>query len=51
MSLLESFICKLHFEFSTKDLGSLNYFFRLEAIPITDKLFLNQLKYMRDILS
>jgi hypothetical protein len=51
MSLLESFTRKLHFEFSTKDLGSLNYFLRLEAIPITDKNFLNHLKYMRDILS
>jgi len=50
-SLLHSFTCKLHFEFATKDLGSLSYFLGLEATSTTDGLFISQLKYARDILT
>ncbi|XP_065631288.1 uncharacterized mitochondrial protein AtMg00810-like [Quercus suber] len=50
-SLLARFSCKLHSEFATKDLGSLNYFLGLEATPTTDGLFINQQKYARDILT
>ena len=49
-SLIDSFTRKLHYEFATKDLGSLSYFLRLEASPTPDGLFINQLKYARDIL-
>jgi hypothetical protein len=48
---LDSFTRKLHFEFVIKDLGSHNYFLELEATPISDGLFPNQLKYVQDILS
>lgn len=48
-SLLDSLICKLNSLFVTKDLGPLSYFLGLEASPSTDGLFLNQLKYARDI--
>ncbi|XP_068649607.1 uncharacterized mitochondrial protein AtMg00810-like [Aristolochia californica] len=50
-SLLDSFTCKLHSEFATKDLGSLSYFLGLEVTPTTDGLFLSQLKYAHDILA
>ena len=50
-SLLDSFACKLHSEFATKDLGSLSYFFGLESSLTPDGLFLSQLKYARDILT
>ena len=50
-SLLDSFARKLNSEFATKDLGSLSYFLGLEATSITDGLFINQLKYARDILT
>ncbi|KAL6329721.1 hypothetical protein AAG906_035369 [Vitis piasezkii] len=50
-SLLDSFTRKLHFEFATKDLGSLSYFLGLEASPTPDGLFISQLKYARDILT
>ena len=50
-SLLDSFAHKLNSEFATKDLGSLSYFLGLEATSITDGLFINQLKYARDILT
>ena len=50
-SLLDSFARKLNSEFATKDLGSFSYFLGLEAISTTDGLFINQLKYARDILT
>ena len=50
-SLIDSFTCKLHSEFATKDLGSLSYFLGLEASPTLDGLFISQLKYARDILT
>ncbi|XP_035540055.1 uncharacterized mitochondrial protein AtMg00810-like [Juglans regia] len=50
-SLLDSFTCKLNSKFATKDLGSLSYFLGLKATPTSDGLFINQLKYARDILS
>jgi hypothetical protein len=50
-SLLEKFTCRLNSEFTTKDLGSLNYFLGLEATPTTNGLFISQLKYARDILT
>ena len=49
--LLNSFTRKLHSEFATKDLGSLNYFLGLEASSTPDGLFISQLKYARDILT
>ncbi|XP_068667726.1 uncharacterized mitochondrial protein AtMg00810-like [Aristolochia californica] len=51
LSLFGNFASKLHSEFATKDLGSLNYFLGLEATPIADGLFLSQLKYACDILA
>jgi hypothetical protein len=50
-SLLQSFTCKLHYEFATKDLGSLSYFLGLEATSTTHGLFISKLKYARDILT
>ena len=50
-SLLTRFTCKLHSEFATKDLGSLNYFLGLKATLTTDGPFISQLKYARDILT
>ena len=50
-SLLDSFTCKLNFEFTTKDLGPLSYFLGLEATTTSDNLFISQLKYARDILT
>ncbi|XP_042946079.1 uncharacterized mitochondrial protein AtMg00810-like [Carya illinoinensis] len=46
-----SFTRKLNFEFATKDLGSLSYFLGLEATFTNDDIFINQLKYTRDILT
>ena len=50
-SLLDSFARKLNSQFAAKDLGSLSYFLGLEATSTTDGLFINQLKYARDILT
>ncbi|XP_042962422.1 uncharacterized mitochondrial protein AtMg00810-like [Carya illinoinensis] len=50
-SLLRAFICQLHAEFATKDLGSLSYFLGLEVTTTSDRLFLSQTKYARDILA
>ncbi|XP_057954017.1 uncharacterized mitochondrial protein AtMg00810-like [Malania oleifera] len=50
-SLLDSFTCKLNFEFATKDLGSLSYFIGLEATSTTDGLLISQLKYVPEILT
>ena len=50
-SLLDSFTCKLNFEFTTKDLGPLSYFLGLEATTTSDDLFISQLKYARNILT
>jgi hypothetical protein len=49
-TLLHSFIGKLTHEFSTKDLGSLNYFLGLEAHRTSTGLFLSQAKYAYKIL-
>lgn len=49
--LLIWFIQLLHFEFATKDLGTLSYFLGLEVSPTSDGLFLSQTKYARDILA
>ncbi|XP_023530053.1 uncharacterized protein LOC111792722 [Cucurbita pepo subsp. pepo] len=48
---LPDFTRQLHFEFATKDLGSLCYFLGLEASPTPNGLFISQLKYVRDILT
>ena len=50
LALLHSFIGKLTHEFSTKDLGSLNYFLGLEAHRTSTSLFLSQAKYAYEIL-
>ena len=48
--LLHSFIGKLTHEFSSKDLGSLNYFVGLEAHRTSTGLFLSQAKSAHEIL-
>ncbi|XP_057953559.1 uncharacterized mitochondrial protein AtMg00810-like [Malania oleifera] len=48
---LDNFTCKLNSKFPKKDLGSLSYFFSLEATSTTDGLLISQLKYARDILT
>jgi hypothetical protein len=50
ISLIDSFIRKLHHEFSMKDLGALNYFLGLEFTHSATRIFLSQLKYTRDLL-
>ena len=49
--LINRFISQLHFEFLVKDLGPLTYFLRHEAFSIPDGLFLNQVKYVTDVLA
>ncbi|XP_022872894.1 uncharacterized protein LOC111391851 [Olea europaea var. sylvestris] len=49
-TVLDDFICRLTSEFSTKDLGSLNYFLGLEAHLTSAGLFLSQTKYALEIL-
>ncbi|XP_022870711.1 uncharacterized protein LOC111389955 [Olea europaea var. sylvestris] len=50
-SLLASFTWKLNYKFATKDLGPPSSFFGLESTTTSDGLFINQLKYTRDILT
>ena len=39
--VIDSFTHKLHYEFSTKDLGSISYFLGLEASPTPDGHFIS----------
>ena len=50
-SHLQSFITHLSARFSLKDLGPLSYFLGVEVVPTQDGLFLNQTKYISDILT
>ncbi|KAJ9551582.1 hypothetical protein OSB04_015627 [Centaurea solstitialis] len=47
---LNKFINTLAARFSLKDLGPLSYFLGIEVIPNTHGLFLNQTKYLHDLL-
>lgn len=49
-NVLTAFIDRLHKEFAIKDLGELNYFLGLEVTHTSNRLFLNQSKYTREIL-
>ncbi|XP_022004279.1 uncharacterized mitochondrial protein AtMg00810-like [Helianthus annuus] len=49
--LVQSFITRLHKEFSVKDLGVLGYFLGLEVTYSDTGLFLSQAKYAHDILA
>jgi hypothetical protein len=48
---LQNFIQQLHREFSTNDLGTLNYFLGLEVSSFANGLFLSQVKYAHNILA
>lgn len=47
---LAEFLHKLSHAFSLKDLGTLNYFLCVKVISIFDGLFLNQQRYILDLL-
>lgn len=47
---IDSFVSTLDTQFSLKDLGPISYFLGVEVTPITDGLFLNQHKYILDLL-
>lgn len=47
---LESFIKSFSNRFSLKDLGTLSYFLGVEVVPTSSGLFLNQSKYIMDLL-
>lgn len=49
-STLKSFILSLSNRFSVKDLGSLHYFLGLEVVRTPSFIFLNQHKYIYDLL-
>jgi hypothetical protein len=48
---LQNFIQQLHREFSTNDLGTLNYFLGLEVSSFANGLFLSRVKYAHNILA
>ena len=48
---LKQFVVALAYRFSLKDLGSLSYFLGIEAISISDGMFLSQHQYIRDLLA
>ena len=50
-SHLTSFVTTLAQRFSLKDLGTLSYFLGIEVIPNSHGLFLNQSKYIIDLLT
>ncbi|KAL9239991.1 hypothetical protein vseg_014258 [Gypsophila vaccaria] len=47
---VDTFVTTLANRFSLKDLGPLSYFLGVEVIPCAHGLFLNQQKYIRDLL-
>ena len=49
--LIAEFKQDLAFEFDMKDLGLLHYFLGLEVCQKEDYIFLNQVKYIKDILN
>ncbi|XP_021996059.1 uncharacterized mitochondrial protein AtMg00810-like [Helianthus annuus] len=51
ISYIQSFVNRLHKEFSVKDLGSLGYFLGLEVTHSDTGIFLSQAKYAHDILA
>lgn len=49
--LIKEVKSKLHEAFTIKDLGEANYFLGVELLKTTEGLYINQRKYVMDILS
>ncbi|KAJ3704083.1 hypothetical protein LUZ61_007788 [Rhynchospora tenuis] len=50
-NLIQSCISHLHTKFALKDLGNIHYFLGIEALHCSNGLFLNQTKYIENILT